>query len=125
MDKASILVVDDDEYVRSTLSDMLECIGHDVVAAADALGAVAEASDQSFDVVLIDVRMPGHDGLDTLRMLRGLMPAGHCVMMTGFVDPGMEAACLQAGAEACMRKPLELDTIHALVDRLLGDPHAA
>jgi len=117
--RGSILVVDDDEGVRAVLADTLECDGHHVATAADAFGALDEASARQFDIAFIDVRMPGHDGPQTLRMLRGLIPHAHCIMISGIHDAAAEAGCVRDGAEACLHKPLSLQAISALVAELL------
>jgi two-component system KDP operon response regulator KdpE len=122
MPRATVLVVDDDESGRESLRDMLRHVGHEVVTAPDATTAVREATLGAFDIAFIDIHMPGHDGLETLRMLQLLMPDAHCVMMSGVQDRELEETCMRNGAETFLHKPLHLKPIGSLVDRLVGQP---
>ena len=120
MQKATVLIVDDDESVRAVLSEMLECLGHVAVVTPDGAAAARAAQVGAFDMVLIDVQMPVQDGFQTLLMLRELVPDTHCVMMSGGGNQALEAVCLQEGAVECLRKPIGLETLQSLVDRLRG-----
>ena len=118
MTKARILVVDDDEQVLEVVSAMLESDGHDVVGVADGEAAVVAATMGRFDVVFLDVRMPGPGGVETLRMLRERMPEAHYVMMSGAREADVEDECTRDGAAAFLQKPLRLEALSSLVQRL-------
>ncbi len=122
MPQATVLVVDDDESGRESLRDMLQHVGHKVVTAPDATVAVRAATLGAFDVAFIDIHMPGHDGLEILRMLQLLMPDAHCVMMSGVQDKELEETCRRNGAETFLHKPLHMRPTGSLVDRLVGQP---
>jgi len=120
MPKARILIVDDDQSVQDVLTDMLESEGYETVAVGDADAAVRQAKARECDIAFIDIHMPGHDGLETLRMLRKVLPDARCVMITGLQDEFREEACLREGAETCLYKPLRLATLIQHVERLLA-----
>lgn len=115
MKKFRVLVVDDEaEFLDMTVKRLqkrgLECEG--VPSGED---AVARIQAKSFDVVLLDVKMPGMDGIETLREIKRLKPLVEVVMLTGHasVQSGIEG--MRLGAFDYLMKPMELD---ALVDKL-------
>ena len=85
-----ILLVDDEDRFRSNLAKMLTAQGLTVAAAASGLEAVEMLQRQPFDVALVDIRMPGMDGLETLAHLKKLAPDLEVIMLTGHAS--MEAA---------------------------------
>jgi two-component system response regulator AlgR len=97
------MVVDDTEHVREMLATMLELDGFDVVAkvagGAEAIAAV-ERSDPN--VVVMDYKMPGMDGLTATRRLKELAPAVPVILYTAYIDDALEAAAREAGAALCL-----------------------
>lgn len=122
-DRPVVLVVDDDPAVRRVVELMVGLLGHPVAAVADgATAAAAFAADPSaFAAVVLDVRMPGLDGPETLAALRAVDPGVRCVFMTG--DPGQnsDADLLALGAVAVLRKPFRS---HQLAAVLSDEPAA-
>ncbi|WP_233245323.1 MULTISPECIES: response regulator [unclassified Caulobacter] len=121
-DAPTVLVVDDHEINRRTLAQVLEAFGLDVTLAADGESALVLAGETRFDVVLMDVNMPGLDGLDTTRRLRadGLNQQTPVVAVTGAVSPAEMAACRAAGMQDFVEKPFEVAALHAVLVRMLG-----
>jgi len=121
-DAPAVLVVDDHEINRRTLAQVLEAFGLDVTLAADGESALVLAGETRFDVVLMDVNMPGLDGLDTTRRLRadGLNQQTPVVAVTGAVSPAEMAACRAAGMQDFVEKPFEVAALHAVLVRVLG-----
>jgi len=99
------LVVDDDDLVRRLIGFSLPRAGFEVVAeatnASDALDAAASAQP---DIVLVDLSMPGDDGLATVAGLRLVLPDALIVVLSGMPVEEMEAACLEAGADHYLEK---------------------
>src|SRR4029078_11621955 len=95
-DKPGVLVVDDDESFRSLVADRLSRTGHRVAAAAD--GEVALGLREEVDVAVVDLLMPGMDGLTLLKKIREARPEVAVVMLTGHgtIDSGVRA--VQVGA---------------------------
>mgnify|MGYP005822753887 CR=1 FL=1 len=119
MAKGRILVVDDEAGIRSTLRQILEDEGHRVDEAADGPEALAKAGSESFDVVLLDVWLPGMDGLQVLQKFREegrdfevLVISGH-----GNIETAVKATRL--GAYDFIEKPLSLERIVVAVANAL------
>jgi CheY-like chemotaxis protein len=117
-----ILVIDDDDLVRTTLRHMLETRGFDVVIASDGQHALRVLDDERVDVILVDIFMPGMDGLETIRAFRQRTPEIAIVAMSGtkFYEgtasaPDFLLMATKLGANASLRKPFRsrelIDTI--------------
>src|SRR5687767_12539937 len=82
----SILVVDDDTAIRTSLAEAVAEWGDDVRTAADATSALARIAEDAPDLVISDVRMPGMDGVELLRLLRQRAPSTDVILMTAYED---------------------------------------
>ena len=116
--RLSILVVDDVKANRDVALAMLEGAGHRVTLAGDAQTGIAALRRQAFDVVLMDIHMPGMDGLEATRRIRGL-PAPTCavpvIALTASVQPEQVEACRAAGMDGHLDKPLDRQRLLALL----------
>jgi DNA-binding response OmpR family regulator len=115
--KLDILVVDDDELVRTTTHFALSDAGHSVTQAADGARALAMIRSCPFDVAIFDVRLPKIDGMTLFRMIRRQAPATAVIMMTSHVDVRHALECLQEGPADYLTKPLDT---YALLRRIEG-----
>lgn len=106
-----VLVVDDEEKVRKYLSSLLRNRGYRVDAAPDGVSALEMVNQTDFDVVLLDVLMPGPDGLAVLQEIKRQKPRTEVIMLTGnaSVDTGVEG--IRLGAFDYLLKPLDLNTL--------------
>jgi len=120
MTGARILVADDEPSIRWVLDRLLRQAGHAVTVVEDGERALARAAAEPFDLVFLDVRMPGLDGLEVLSRLRPAAPDTAVVVMTahGSVRAAVEA--MQRGAYDYLTKPFDNDEVRLLVDRALG-----
>ena len=116
-DKVSrILVVDDQRGMRLTLQGVLADEGHDVTAVDTGYKAVEAARGQRFDLILLDVNMPGMDGVETIHKLREIVPDPVIVMMTGRgVDERVKSA-LNEGAHSALTKPFDVTKIFDVLE---------
>jgi len=117
-DRRNILVVDDDEINRMVVRVLMERRNHRVVEAASGPEALELVKDETFDVVLMDLSMPGMDGLETTRRIRS-DDAGRqvpVVALTAHTSHEDQQMCLEAGMNTVLRKPFDSQQ----VDRLLG-----
>jgi two-component system phosphate regulon response regulator OmpR len=103
---AHILIVDDDQGIRSLLARYLFDKGFRVTTAEDAACARAAMRGLTFDVVILDVMMPGESGLDLARELKTISNIPIC-MMTALVDPEQRVEGLEAGVDDYVAKPFE------------------
>jgi CheY-like chemotaxis protein len=100
-----VLIVDDTEHVLAVVADMLRLDGFDVVATApDGLTALELATKTDPHVVVMDLRMPGIDGLETTRRLRSARPGQQVVLYTAYLDSEIERQAAVAGAALCLAK---------------------
>jgi len=114
-----ILIVDDEDNVRSLLLRHLEDEGSECVACPTALDAINEMKKQPFSLVISDVMMPGMSGMEFLRRVKKEAPETAFIMITGLMDINTAIASLRIGACDFITKPFELPAIKRAVDRAL------
>ena len=112
-----ILLVDDDKSIRVTISEALESAGHTVVTAVDGEHGLEKFSEDTFDLVLLDMKMPGTDGMEVLKRIKTIEPTQPVIMITGFgtVETAVEA--MKLGAVDYIQKPFTPEEIRAIVKR--------
>jgi two-component system nitrogen regulation response regulator GlnG len=117
---ARILIADDEDSLRWVLERGLRQAGYEVVAVKDGHGALQAFQAEPFDLVFLDVRMPGVDGLTALARLRELQADACVVVMTahGTMDTAIQA--MQRGAYDYLAKPFDLDEVLLLAERALA-----
>ena len=120
---ASILVVDDETSIREFLEILLKRSGHVVRLAKDAVDAVARLKDETFDLVLTDLRLPKGTGMDVLSWVSKNAPSTQVVMMTAFATTETAIEAMKAGAYDYIIKPFKVDELTVLVDRALERRH--
>src|ERR1022692_3208623 len=79
-----ILILEDDDLLRSSLTTALELEGYEVVSVGKGVDAVELAKSEDFDLIVSDIRMPGMDGLDALAQVKGAHPEICCMVVTGY-----------------------------------------
>ena len=114
-----VLVADDDRAIRESLARALELEGYDVVVADDGVESLTRIRRQSFDALVLDVMMPGVDGLAVCRVLRADGDHTPVLMLTARVETSDRVAGLDAGADDYLPKPFELDELLARLRALL------
>lgn len=115
----TILVVDDDRAIRESVARALRLEGYDVTVAVDGVEAIVKARSPGVDVVVLDVMMPGVDGVGVCRVLRAEGVRTPILMLTARVEVGARVAGLDAGADDYLAKPFELDELLARLRALL------
>ena len=115
--KARILVVDDEDRFRQTLCRVLEKSGHTVDEAPDGMTAVRKLEGGGFDVVVLDLKMPGMSGEDTFRMIRQRNIDVEVICLTGHVSVPDATKLLQRGAFDYLLKPASVPEILECVNR--------
>ena len=117
MKTAAILLVDDDSAFRHVMAGELRRLGHEVATAASGEEALAHLAGHETEIVLLDLRLPGMDGLATLKAIRERHPAVETIMLTGHgsIDTAIES--IRVGAFDYVTKPCPLDEIQIRVER--------
>lgn len=113
-----ILIVDDEEIMHTLLSTFITEMGHQSHSAYTGEEAFQIVQDQSFDLVLTDVRMPGMDGLELLEKIHQHTPSLPVVVITGHGDPTMSEKAKALGAHDFFIKPLSLAQFMNLVQKI-------
>ena len=116
--KTSVLVVDDQRSMRLTLSAILEDWGCDVTSAEDGYGAIDAAREGTFDLILMDIKMPGINGVQAFREIKKIRPASMVVMMTGYAVEDLVQAAEEEGALSVIYKPFDMEVVYKLIDSL-------
>ena len=117
---ARVLIADDEDGLRWVLEKGLRQAGYEVTAVRDGDEALRAFSDAPFDLVFLDIRMPGTDGLTVLAKLRALAGDAHVIVMTahGTMETAIQA--MQRGAYDYLAKPFDLDEVLLLAERALA-----
>jgi len=115
----SILVVDDEYIVRESLRAWLKKSGYEAVGAGSGEEALSRLEETPFDVVLLDFKMPGMDGVETLHHIKENYPSTLVVMMTAYGSIESAVRAMKEGAGDYLVKPLDPDLLEPLVARLM------
>lgn len=116
----TVLVVDDEPGMRETLTDILEDAGYAVIAAGDGNSAMALFRQHPVDVVVMDVRMPGRDGVSVLQEMNGPPPS--VIMMTAYALEERLREAMASRAYAMVHKPFQARYLLSLVEAASGTP---
>ena len=112
---ASILLVDDDAAFRHVMAGELRRMGHEIVTAASGEEAVARVEQREPEIVLLDLRLPGMDGLETLKAIRGRNASIEVIMLTAYETVDTIRRALRLGACDYLNKPFDIATIRKAV----------
>ncbi|MBU0600414.1 response regulator [bacterium] len=118
---AKILIVDDEKDLAITLGDILELEGHQVTSVLDGYKAIEETKNTHYDLILMDIRLPGINGVETFIQIKKIDPKVKVVMMTGFAVEDLIEEAIKQGAYACIHKPFDLEKVIALVQKVISE----
>ncbi|HEX7449719.1 MAG TPA: response regulator [Pirellulales bacterium] len=117
-----ILVVDDEVDTCANLSDILTDLGYQVDVAYDGTSAIELVKQNAYDVALLDLKMPGMDGLELYRRIKQLQSGTVAIVVTAYASSNTASAALAAGAWQILPKPVDLSKLLGLVDEAVGQP---
>ena len=112
----TLLIVDDDTAFRERLVRAMRERGYDAVGVADHAAAMQAARDESPELALVDLRLPGESGLTVVRELKRLDPATVVVVLTGYGSIATAVESIRLGAATYLTKPADADQIEAAFD---------
>ena len=114
--KANILVIDDEEIIRDLIKETLEDYGHLVQCADSSLSGLELVKKHEFDLVFLDLKMPGMDGAELLREIKAIKPSLSVVIITGYPESAIMVRALEQGPFGIMNKPFSesdiIDCVH-------------
>ena len=116
----TVLIADDETTIRETLAEVLRESGYDVVTACDGLQAVQFLENASIDIALLDIRMPGMDGMQVLTRAQTISPQTLVIIITAFGTINSAVEAVKLGASDYVSKPVVFDDIIIKIDRLLN-----
>ncbi len=118
-DMCTVLVVDDEEIVRFVFSETLVEKGFSVIAAQDGGEALARLASGGIDAVLLDLKMPGMDGIETMKLMKELDPDVPVIMVTAFGDISTAVEAIKLGAYDFVEKPPQISRIMVTLERAI------
>ena len=122
MDKPRILVVDDEEYTCTVMKRLLSKKGYDVLIARNGYEAVSVCKREDVDLALLDQRMPGISGIETLKEIKSINPAISVVMMTGYATVKEAVKAMKLGAYTYLTKPFDnIEEVEVIIDNALRE----
>lgn len=111
MEEMKIMLVDDEERFLSTTKKVLSKKGYDAITAASGKEALEKLKRRSIHVVILDVKMPGMDGIATLKEIKRLFPLVEVIMLTGHATVDSAVDGLKSGAVDYVMKPCDIDDL--------------
>jgi DNA-binding response OmpR family regulator len=106
-----ILIVDDEEDLTATLVERLDIRGFKAVAVQTGEEALRQVRDTIFDVVVLDIRLKGEDGVDVMKQIKQLRNDLPVILLTGHMSKEVSEAGLQAGAIDYIIKPIDIEDL--------------
>lgn len=119
-----ILVVDDDPVVAKSFDRVLSGKGYAVITARNGEEALSKISNENYDAVFTDIKMPGMNGLEVAERIRASQPWLPVVIVTGYGSDAYEARAEAAGVSGFLRKPLSPDMIEGSTDKAMHERDA-
>jgi len=118
--KTNVLVVDDLRSIRLTLGGILEDEGYNVVLAENGYQAIEVAKQTPFDLIFMDIKMPGINGVQTFREIKKVNPQAVVIMMTAYSVEDLIKEALEEGAYAVVYKPFDIEKIVSIIESALS-----
>lgn len=115
-----MLVVDDNADLRSNLAQQFMAEDFDVDTAPDGEEALDKIGKGNYDIVLLDLKMPGMDGMEVLREMKAINKNPHVIMLTAVADVATAQECVKLGAKDYVSKPYDPEDLLHIVIKVLG-----
>jgi len=115
----NILIVDDQVGMLETITDILQDKGYNAETAEDGYTAIDKVKRQPFDVIFMDIKMPGINGVQTFREIKKINPKTAVIMMTAYSVENLVKEAIEEGAYAVIYKPFEIERVVETIERVL------
>ena len=113
----TILLVEDEEYIRESLKEILEMNGYKVTTAHNGESGIEAASKASFDILITDLKLPGTDGIGVIRSIKSTSPDTTCIVLTGYASVETAVEAMRVGAFTYLKKPLNKDELLIILEK--------
>ncbi len=117
--KTSVLIVDDETFIRQILARIVSREGYEVRQACDGRDALARLSEASYDIVISDIKMPNMDGMELLAEIKANHPDIPVILITAYAGEYSAEEALKAGADAFIAKPFKNTEIAETLRKVL------
>ncbi|MBA4371532.1 MAG: response regulator [Thermodesulfovibrio sp.] len=117
---ASILIIDDSSYMRGKIRTILKSANHEIFEAADGMKGLQMASAGTYDLILLDIIMPGMDGVKILGAIRQLGKEPPVIIVTADIQESVYKQCIDLGAFAVIHKPPKEEELLSWVTQALA-----
>jgi DNA-binding NtrC family response regulator len=114
-----ILIVDDDDTIRSTMKAILEDEGYEVDLAASGKEGVQKANETSYNIALLDIRLPDMEGVELLKLMKPAVPRTRKIMVTGYPSTQNAIEALNKNADASLIKPVDIEKLLKTIEEQL------
>jgi two-component system, OmpR family, response regulator CpxR len=118
METAKVLIIDDEVEFSTTLAERLVLRDYEALAATSLKHVLSLIEEERPNVVLLDLKMPGIDGLELLRDIKKIDPGIQVIVITGRTDPGILNDVLGAGAYDCLTKPADISQLMEKIEEI-------
>ncbi|HWR06432.1 response regulator [Sporomusa sp.] len=118
--RATILVIDDQPGIRRLLTEVLQDEGYSVMTASNGYEGIQVANDVKPNVILMDMKMPGMDGIETLKELKRHGQGDQVIMMTAYGELDMVNEAREAGMRDYITKPFDIMSLCRIIEEHIG-----
>ena len=115
-----ILIIEDDEEMRTLLKEFLVEEGTEINSAWNGSEAYRQLVEESFDLIITDIQMPGFTGLDILPVIKKIQPQASIIVMTAFGSEEVRRKSFDRGATAYLEKPINMDRLKTLIQKMVS-----
>ncbi|MFH1336647.1 MAG: response regulator [Candidatus Zixiibacteriota bacterium] len=122
--KRAIMVVDDEEEICDLLQDFLTREGYQVYTATNGMEAISSAEQNELDLALLDLKMPGMDGMEVFRKLKEVREDMGVIILTGYGTLGTAKEAMRLGARDYLTKPFDLGLVKNIIKEALESKKA-
>ena len=122
-EKGSILIVDHNETLVTTISMILNRKGYQVETAFNGQEAIDLTKTRPFNLIFLDLKMPGMNGLDVMKHIRKIRPKANILIMTAYGSQEYNTEAIDAGAIHVLHKPFNMVEVLSLIDEIISSDH--